>query len=83
MALKSYSEWKEGGGKGVWKFSGTTKPHLANKYFLRKNSDLFVNSLSRSSSSAEKSLDSYGDLGQDLHEMVCKLTFPTSYIYII
>lgn len=83
MALKSYSEWKEGGGKGVWKFSGTAKPHSANKYFLRKNSDLFVNSLSRSSSNAEKSLDSYGDLGQDLHEMVCKFIVLTSYMYQI
>lgn len=68
MALKSYSEWKEGGGNGVWKFGGTSKPHFVNKCFLRKNCDLFVNSLVRSSSNVEKSFDSFGD------ETVRKLT---------
>ncbi|KAL1549765.1 kinesin-like protein KIN-14G [Salvia divinorum] len=62
LALKSYYEWKEGGGKGVWKFSGTWKPHSACKQFVRKSSDLFVNSLSRNSSIVEQN-------GQDFNEM--------------
>ncbi|KAH6819054.1 kinesin 4 [Perilla frutescens var. frutescens] len=76
LALKSYYEWKEGGGKGVWKFSGTSRPQSTARQFVRKNSDLFVNSLSRSSSSLDKSFESSlidqnscGDLGQDLCEM--------------
>lgn len=64
LALKSYYEWKEGGGKGVWKYSGNWKPHSASKHFIRKNSDLFVNSLSKNSSI----------IGQDLSEMVRTLT---------
>ncbi|KAG6430239.1 hypothetical protein SASPL_108302 [Salvia splendens] len=63
LALKSYYEWKERGGKGVWKFCGTWKPHSASKQFFRKSSDdLFVNSLSRNSSVVEHN-------GQDFNEM--------------
>ncbi|XP_057792007.1 kinesin-like protein KIN-14I [Salvia miltiorrhiza] len=62
LALKSYYEWKEGGGKGVWKYSGNWKPHSASKQFVRKNSDPFVNSLSRNSSIVEQN-------GQDFNEM--------------
>ncbi|KAI3445386.1 hypothetical protein Pfo_002051 [Paulownia fortunei] len=76
LALKSYNDWKQGGGKGVWKFGGNSKPPSTGKQFVRKNSDLFMNSLSRNSSTGEKSLDSlsteqnsFGDLGQDLNEM--------------
>lgn len=87
LALKTYNDWKEGGGKGAWKFSGNSKPPSTGKQFVRKTSDLFMNSLSRSSSTVEKSLDSssidqnsFDDLGQDLHEMVCMLTAPISTI---
>ncbi|KAL7157714.1 hypothetical protein ABFS83_02G095700 [Erythranthe nasuta] len=77
LALKSYSDWKQGGGKGVWKFGGNSKPPSSGKQqFVRKNSDLFLNSLSRNSSVGDRSLDSlstdqcsFGDLGQDVNEM--------------
>ncbi|KAL8545501.1 hypothetical protein ACS0TY_005593 [Phlomoides rotata] len=77
LALKSYNDWKGGGGKGVWKFSGSSKPFPSTgKQFVRKNSGLFMNSLSRNSSTVEKSFDSsiidqnsFGDLGMDLNEM--------------
>ncbi|CAL0311125.1 unnamed protein product [Lupinus luteus] len=56
LALKSYSEWKQTGGNGVWKFGGTLKPAISTKSFVRKNSEPFTNSLSRTSSTNEKSL---------------------------
>ncbi|KAE9598230.1 putative minus-end-directed kinesin ATPase [Lupinus albus] len=56
LALKSYSEWKQTGGNGVWKFGGTLKPIISTKSFVRKNSEPFTNSLSRTSSINEKSL---------------------------
>lgn len=84
LALKSYNDWKEGGGKGVWKFSGSSKPFpSAGKPIVRKNSGLFMNSLSRNSSTVEKSFDSspidqnsLGDLGMELNQMVCMLSAP-------
>ncbi|KAL3538236.1 hypothetical protein ACH5RR_001602 [Cinchona calisaya] len=69
LALKSYSDWKQGGGNGLWKF-GNVKATPFGKQFVLKNSELFMNSVSRTSSMGEKSLDrslseqiSYGDLG--------------------
>ncbi|KAG4917277.1 hypothetical protein JHK87_054834 [Glycine soja] len=56
LALKSYSEWKQTGGNGVWKFGGTIKPTVSSKSFVRKNSEPFTNSLSRNSSINEKSM---------------------------
>ncbi|XP_059437823.1 kinesin-like protein KIN-14I isoform X3 [Corylus avellana] len=55
--LKSYSEWKQTGGNGVWKFGGNVKPTVSAKSFVRKNSEPFTNSLSRNSSTSEKSLN--------------------------
>ncbi|XP_057427423.1 kinesin-like protein KIN-14I [Lotus japonicus] len=59
MALKSYSEWKQTGADGVWKFGGTIKPTISSKSFVRKNSEPFTNSLSRNSSCSEKSLTAF------------------------
>ncbi|XP_061365502.1 kinesin-like protein KIN-14I [Gastrolobium bilobum] len=56
LALKSYCEWKQTGANGVWKFGGTLKPTISAKSFVRKNSEPFTNSLSRTSSINEKSL---------------------------
>ncbi|XP_027349944.1 kinesin-like protein KIN-14I [Abrus precatorius] len=56
LALKSYSEWKMTGANGAWKFGGNLKPTIAAKSFVRKNSEPFTNSLSRTSSANEKSL---------------------------
>ncbi|CAK8572757.1 unnamed protein product [Lathyrus sativus] len=58
LALKSYSEWKQTGANGVWKFGGTIKPASTAKSFVRKNSEPFTNSLSRTSSINEKSMTS-------------------------
>lgn len=76
LALKSYSEWKQGGGSGSWKFGTNTKPSTFGKPFMRKNSEPFSNSILRTLSRGEKSLDSFsslssnGDLGHDLNETV-------------
>lgn len=52
LAIKSYDEWKQSGGIGVWKFGGSIKPPSLAKAssFVRKNSEPFMNSLSRTSS---------------------------------
>lgn len=77
MALKSYSEWKMAGANGAWKFGGNLKPSVSAKSFVRKNSEPFTNSLSRTSSINDKSLtainsdvESYkmvGELGFDIY----------------
>ncbi|KAI9187477.1 hypothetical protein LWI28_028636 [Acer negundo] len=73
LALKSYSEWKQSGGHGSWKFGANGKPSSAGtgKPFMRKNSEPFMNSFSRTLSVGEKSLDS--DLSTDLSEAVSEL----------
>lgn len=58
LALKSYYEWKQSGGNGVWKFGGNVKTTTTSgKQFVRKNSEPFTSSLSRSTSANEKSLN--------------------------
>ncbi|CAK9158127.1 unnamed protein product, partial [Ilex paraguariensis] len=76
LELKSYSDWKQGGGNGSWKFGGNLKPPCSSKQFVRKNSEPFMRSISRTSSISEKSMDSLfsdpvlsSDLGNDLDEM--------------
>ncbi|CAN4108861.1 unnamed protein product [Withania somnifera] len=66
LALKSYAEWKQGGGSGSWKYSGNSKPPSAGKQFVRRNSEPFMNSISRTIS--DKSLDN-SDVGHDGREM--------------
>lgn len=74
LALKSYSDWKLAGGNGIWKFGGNVKPTTSAKTFVRKNSEPFMNSLSRTSSMNEKSLNALtSDL--DSNKMVGKLNF--------
>ncbi|KAL1549553.1 Kinesin-like protein KIN-14I, variant 2 [Salvia divinorum] len=61
VALKSYHEWKQCGGNGVWKFSGNSRPCTAvsKPHHGKRNSDMFLNFLSRNSSSAgDRSPDS-------------------------
>ncbi|KAL3648079.1 Kinesin-like protein KIN-14I [Castilleja foliolosa] len=58
LALKSYYEWKQAGRNGVWKFGGNVKPTTSGKQFVRKNSEPFMGSLSRTVSANEKSLNS-------------------------
>lgn len=73
LALKSYSEWKQTGGNGVWKFGGNIKPIVSGKSFVRKNSEPFMNSLPRNLSTNEKSLNTLSaDL--DSNKMVGMLT---------
>lgn len=55
LALKSYSEWKQTGGNGVWKFGGNVRTSASGKQFARKTSEPFSSSLSRSTSINEKS----------------------------
>ncbi|KAL2492006.1 P-loop nucleoside triphosphate hydrolase superfamily protein with CH (Calponin-like proteiny) domain [Abeliophyllum distichum] len=37
LALKSFNEWKQGGGNGLWKFGGNSKPSSTGKPFVRKS----------------------------------------------
>lgn len=74
LALKSYSEWKQSGGNGVWKFGGTIKSTTSAKCFVRKNSEPFTNSLSRNSSINEKSLAGFNS-DVESNKMVGKLYF--------
>ncbi|GMH13135.1 hypothetical protein Nepgr_014976 [Nepenthes gracilis] len=58
LALKSYSEWKQGGGCGLWKYGGNVKPTSnSGKPFIRKNSEPFMTLISRNSSVSEESLE--------------------------
>ncbi|MCD7449836.1 hypothetical protein HAX54_001752 [Datura stramonium] len=54
LGLKAYSEWKHTGGTGAWKFGGNVKSTTSAKQFVRKNSEPFSSSLSRSMSMNEK-----------------------------
>ncbi|XAR61375.1 Minus-end-directed kinesin ATPase [Bertholletia excelsa] len=56
LALKSYNDWKQTGGNGVWKFGGNLKPTSSAKHFVRKNSELFTGSLTRNLLMSEKTL---------------------------
>ncbi|KAM3326414.1 kinesin-like protein KIN-14I [Capsicum chacoense] len=47
LGLKSYSDWKQEGGTGAWKFGGNIKSNASVKQIVRKNSEPFTNSLSR------------------------------------
>ncbi|KAM3376641.1 kinesin-like protein KIN-14I isoform X1 [Capsicum galapagoense] len=58
LGLKAYGEWKQTGGTGVWKFGGNVKSTTSAKQFVRKNSEPFSSSLSRSMSMNEKSANS-------------------------
>ncbi|KAL9684742.1 hypothetical protein QQ045_022183 [Rhodiola kirilowii] len=68
LALKSYYEWKQSGGNGVWKFGGNIKTTFSCKSFVRKTSEPFTNSLFRTNSAIEMSSDD-----RTLNKMVGKL----------
>ncbi|WOL12162.1 kinesin-4 isoform X1 [Canna indica] len=50
LALKSYSENKQVARNGSSKYGGALKPSSSGKYFVRRNLEPFMNSLSRSQS---------------------------------
>lgn len=70
LALKSYNEWKQAGGNGVWKFGGNVKLTTPMRHHVRKNSEPFTNSLSRNTSMNEKSLSNLCP-DSDSSKMVC------------
>ncbi|KAH6758062.1 P-loop nucleoside triphosphate hydrolases superfamily protein with CH domain-containing protein [Perilla frutescens var. hirtella] len=55
LALKSYSDWKQAGGNGVWKFGGNVRTSTLGKQFARKTSEPFTGSMSRSMFMNDKS----------------------------
>jgi len=73
LALKSYNEWKQTGGNGIWKFGGNVKPTASAKSFVRKNSEPFMNSLSRNLSMNEKSFNTLSSDLENSNKMVGKL----------
>ncbi|XP_057548227.1 kinesin-like protein KIN-14I [Amaranthus tricolor] len=70
LALKSYHEWKQSGGTGVWKFGGNVKPTTSVKQYVRTKYEPFTNSLIKNASVTEKSLNA---LPQDIdtNKMPC------------
>lgn len=72
LALKEYSEWKDGGKQGSWKPGGNTKPPFMGKSFLRKNSESSINPLSRTLSDNGWTNDqsTCSESGHDRHEGV-------------
>lgn len=70
LALKSYSEWKQSGGNGSWKFGGNVRTSSnSGKQFARKNSEPFTGSISRSEKSqngACNEQDSYRTVSKQL-----------------
>ncbi|XP_010524849.1 PREDICTED: kinesin-like protein KIN-14G [Tarenaya hassleriana] len=71
LALKSYDEWKQNGGIGSWRYGMNIKPNCGfGRPFLRKTSEPFMSSISRTKS-ADSSLSDQphcSDLGQELNE---------------
>ncbi|AAB61066.1 Similar to kinesin; coded for by A. thaliana cDNA W43760 [Arabidopsis thaliana] len=66
LALKSYSEWKLKGENGPWRYGSNMKHNFGSrKLFLRKSSEPFVSSISRTQStdmlSTDQPLSSDGD----------------------
>ncbi|OMO96697.1 hypothetical protein CCACVL1_04826 [Corchorus capsularis] len=70
LALKSYSEWKQNGAIGTWKYSANAKPSNFGtaKPFARKNSEPFTNPISRTVSLGEKSVESFCSEQSELSE---------------
>jgi kinesin family protein C2/C3 len=71
LALKSYSDWKKSGGIGTWKYGGNLKPSTCGggKPFMRKNSEPFKNSFSRTCSGDPSSFDEqFNDLSEAVSE---------------
>lgn len=55
LALKSYSEWKQGGKNGSWKYGGNPKPPTnAKPAIMMKVSEPFMRSLSKGSRLGDK-----------------------------
>lgn len=73
LALKSYNEWKQAGGNGVWKFGGNVKLTTPMRQHVRKNSEPFTNSLSRNVSMNEKTLSNLCP-DNDSSKTVCEPT---------
>ncbi|KAL0738688.1 hypothetical protein Bca4012_014898 [Brassica carinata] len=64
LALKSYSEWKLKGGTGPFRYGSNMKNNFGSrKPFLRKSSEPFMSSISRSHPSTDQPACS--DVGQD------------------
>lgn len=75
LALKSYFEWQQSGGKGSWKFGGNVKTTTSGKQFVLKNSEPFMNSLSRCTSANEKSLSNLCTDKKDVNKAVCTVNY--------
>ncbi|MQL89338.1 hypothetical protein Taro_021923 [Colocasia esculenta] len=73
LALKSYSEWKQAGGIGSWKYGGNLKPVISGKSFTRKNLEPFMNTSSRNIYSNERFQVDQNFLG-DLNEYPTEMT---------
>ncbi|KAK4746148.1 hypothetical protein SAY87_012460 [Trapa incisa] len=74
LALKAYSDWKDGGGSGSWKLGGNSKPVTSGKHFVRRSSEqLFMNSYSRATSTSEQT--SHEDTSHDLSQAAASGSF--------
>ena len=76
LALKSYSDWKQSGGIGTWKYGGNLKLSTSGggKPFMRKNSEPFMNSFSRACSGDPSSFDEhFSDLSEAVSGLFKKI----------
>ncbi|KAH0469969.1 hypothetical protein IEQ34_001527 [Dendrobium chrysotoxum] len=78
LALKSYSEWRQMGGGGSWKFGGNAKPSISGKAFMRKNFDPFSNSLARS-----QSMDDRESSEQNLNQVESSEMVPSPSLNVL
>ncbi|XP_064976595.1 kinesin-like protein KIN-14F isoform X1 [Musa acuminata AAA Group] len=74
LSLQSYGEWKQMGGHGSFRYGGNSKPSISGKSFIRKNSENYKGSLSRSQLLNENDglcaeLNSQGDISMESCQM--------------
>lgn len=55
LGLKSYSQWKQAGGTGSWRYGSAGRHANTGKYFTRKNSEPFMGYLHRTQSGGKSS----------------------------
>lgn len=82
LAMKSYSEWKERGAYGIWKYGENLD---ADKQAPRKSTEVPIRlSLSRMSSGVSLESFTSENIGLNPTDMVCSISLPSvNDLYII
>lgn len=85
LALKSYGDWKQCGGTGLWKYGGNLKPSASGKSLVRKNSEPFRRCQSMNEGEAPYedagfNGDAHLDCGDMVSSMQGHICFPLNLI---